>query len=251
MDEKQKYNLLEKYFEGELSPEEEASFQHLLKTDTAFKKEFDFQTQLQEELASEELHAFRKTVQQVDRDFEYKQEAKTRQLGNNLIRNILALAAVFIIVFFVYKSFNTDSEFSRQQYLADNFEAYQMILTQRTIDSNEISLRLSNAINFYQNQQYKEAASSFSELKNFQPENASFHFYSAMSSFMADDFETAESEFLELIARDDHLFVEQSRWFLGILYLKNDKIDELKKLFSTIQKGDFKYAQVQVLLKNL
>jgi len=251
MDDQNKIELLEKFLAGSLNKEEKELFDSLIESDSTFKKEVDFQKDLQEDLAGESFHAFRETLKSADKSVQAaKPEARIRKLNSTLIRNIAGIAAGFLLIFFVYRSFDQPGALNSGEIYASNLEDYPMLLNQRTIDTSSFSITLQKAIESYQLKEYSEASENFKLLSEQNPEVIAYQFYYGISNLFSGNLGLAEPILASLEQTEGHLFIEQSRWYLALLFIKKDQTGQAITILEKINPDQFKYDEGQKILKH-
>ena len=108
---------------------------------------------------------------------------------------------------------------------------------------------------YYDAGDYDAAAAAFAELD---ASDASVAFYRGVSLLLSGDAAGAVPILRELVARDDHLYVEQARWYLGLALLrdseefaKTGRDAEARATLSEIEADAYRFAEAQELLGTL
>jgi len=225
-----KIDLIDKYFSNSLSPKEQLKFNELLENDEQFKKEFDFQKDLQQVISRDQ----RKDLKEVLQNFE-----KDRKPSVNLFNNSkewLVAASIIIIVglgfLFVKSNFYPSSE----KLFAQNYEPYRNIVLpiERGENSNTIE---HSAFVAYENGNYHKAINLFNSVPN---KNEQYiQFYKSMCYMSLNKTKEAIA-LLKTIAdsnnkvNPENNFAEIANWYLALSYLNTGETDKASKRFSMI-----------------
>ena len=251
MNTEEKYNLIEKYLGQKMSAEEREKFEAEIENDPVLKQELKLHQEVSTTLKGEKIHEFRSVLAEVDQNWgPKKNEEKGKVRGINF-RRVLAIAATVLLLVVSYLVLFTGREsLSSDQLFADNFQPYQMLLSQRNISAEEKNLLLESAIAAYSNGNFQNASSTFEQLLQSEPENISYKFYRAVSAIGANDNDTAIQLLNDIIAASDHPFTEQSQWYLGLAYLQKGDMKKASTVFNEIGAGQYKYEAAKQVLKN-
>lgn len=250
MDELTKYGRIEKYLLDEMSGAERKDFEAILKTDAPLREEVELHRKVAETLRGEKIHDFRKTLQNVDNQWE---RPIGKQSGGKVFRinwrRVLAVAASLALLVLAWQFFMVGS--ADDPFLAHH-EPYQMVLNQRSAaDGVPDSDLLNTAIQQYSTGQFAEAANAFEQLYKNAPENIAYQFYQAAALLSAENTATAIPIFENILTKPDHLFLEQSRWYLGLAYLKNNEREKAAAIFKKIKEGEFKHEEKERVLREM
>lgn len=157
--------LLEAYFEGRLSPEQETAMKELLETDAAFKAAYTEEYALREAVRQEERAALKARLRSLDR-----RGRRTKTLWPAAA----TLVAVLGIGALLYFNKPTDM----QQLYARHFEPYPNVVAP-TVRNNESpeDQALADAFQLYDRRLYAEAAPEFQRLYEQTREDDAFFYY--------------------------------------------------------------------------
>lgn len=245
-----KYKLIEKYLEHKMSSIEREQFEEQIKNDPGLKEELELHRQMGTTLKGEKIHELRSVLKDVDENWvEEKSNQKSMDRTINF-RRIFAVAATVMLLVLAYQFFfSDDSVVSGEQLFADNFQPYQMLLSQRNLSIEEKNVVLENAISTYSKGDFDNASKSFQQLSLDDPEDISYQFYQAVAALGAEDSENAIASFKKIVSTTNHPFMEQSRWYLSLAYLQLGDVENAKKTLNKIQSGQFKYEETQQILR--
>jgi len=243
------YDLIEAYLEGTMTAASKLAFEEALENDEALKAEFDFHTDLHNELSDKSLHDFRSKIKAADRQTETgtiedkKDTTPVVSLRKYKWLGLAASIAALAICFQYFGNINPSST----DIFASNFEAYEMVLNQRSGDNANL---LNLAIQQYEAGNYDQAAQNFSELQK-EEEDISYQFYEAIALLGANKPKEAKGQFNSILKVDNHLLKEQSEWYLALTLIQLKEIENAKTLLQAFPKSHYKYSEAQELIKNL
>lgn len=250
MDTEDTYERIEKYLDGRLSSEEKEVFENELETNTLLRDEVKLHREVAETLRGEKIHEFRDVLKKVDSEWNRGQSQKKNIIFSIRFKRMAALAATILLLVVVsYPFIFQDKDVSNEALFADNFEPYKMILNQRSISDNDAEVALLNqAIVAYEGKNYGEASSAFQQLQTNNTNLIALRFYTGLSELGAENTATSIDIFKEILATRDHLFIEQSRWYLSLAYLQKGDRETAKLELEKIVEGAFKYDEAKEIL---
>lgn len=229
---------IENYFLGRLSASEMKHFEDLLKSDVAFKKEFDFQESLQKVIDLEEDEAFKNTLQ----NYENKKQTKKHYKIWSIAASVLVLFGLSYFVLF-------QENVSNEELFAQNFEPYRNVI--QPIERGDVLKDLkTQAFAAYEKGNYKNAISLFSELQKTQT-NLYYIFYKA-NSYLALENTSEAIALLQKYITLNGKFTEKAQWYLALAYLKVDNVSEAKKILQNIEEEkSYNYEKASQILQNI
>lgn len=249
MEEKEKYDTIEKYLAGELDAKEQQNFERQLESDPDLQKELDLHDDLSNRLKGEKIHDFRKVLQAVDQDWQAPHQDPQKRPILFRLPYIAAIAASLLLAVLAYQFLQTPSMPSNSELFATYFEPYNMVLNERSENDNPNAVLLNAAVVAYSTKDFVQAAKQFSSLIEKVPENKAYAFYAAQAELAVNNSAKAIPLFRQLSSEGDHPFVELSRWYLALAFLQEGNVVEAKKQLETIKSGQDKFAEAQTLLK--
>ncbi len=262
--EKENIDLIERYLDDKLSPEELDLFQEKMNSDREFNKLFfemdrlvqgiklsAGKTSIEEKLANlEKSLPFQKSKR------EEAEETPVIILWSYVKQYKLPVAAVFALIFattfvFTISDFNKDPGKLYASLYSKNFEAYENYgpLTQRSPDGD--IKREEEALLYYDQGNYEKALEIFKQLD---PETTSSgtRLYFGNTYMALGDTENAKVLFQKNI-NENTGFIRQTRWYLALCYLKEGNIDEAVPLFREVveKQGKFKKTEAAKILAKI
>jgi tetratricopeptide (TPR) repeat protein len=253
MDDFEKYELIESYLANEMPEEQRRTFEEQLSKDKKLLKEIELNRELADLLGNEHLHRFLKAVHETDANWQLSPKEKKNTLINMNARFILAIAASLAITIFTWQYFFVSVEDPAEKNLfSEFFEPYQMVLSQRSeADIAGHAALVNQAVQEYANGNYSPAANAFQQLMDFNKENISYRFYFGLSLLGSNETREAIEIMEELLETRNHLFTEQSRWYLALAYISAGDESKAVDILRTIGPGQFQYAKSQELISEL
>ena len=239
-----KNELINGYFEGSLSENQLEEFARLLKTDTAFASDFEFQKELQRSLKKEERQEIKAMFAGLNIE---ATTAKTRVV--RMRPRLIAASFALLIALGSWLLFFNNTDLNTDQLYAANFAPYENVVhpIERGEQLEDLKTR---AFTAYEDQDYMLALKLFEELQ-IQQGDPYIDFYEAVVLMQLNRHQEAAS-ILETYIKNDGQLKDRARWYLALSYLKLRAItkseDQLQKL---IDRNGFKQEAAKELLKKL
>jgi len=170
-------------------------------------------------------------------------EAKVRSLS---FRRVMSIAASFLVLavagwWVIGAGQSSDPNALYTEYIG----AYDVSLTVRgTTDATAVQA----AQSAYQAGEYGAAYSQFAALASQDPAAHSYAFYAGVAALLDGQAAVAIPFFKNLLAEPNHLFIEQSRWYLALSYLQEGDSASAKTILGEIGEDDFKGVEAKEVL---
>ncbi len=253
MDNFEKHELIERYLANEMPEEQRRAFEEQLSANKELFDEISINRELSTLLNNERLNRFLDAVHETDKKWQFSAKEKKSKTINMYARIILSVAASLIIIIFTWQYFSVAGDDpSEGRLYAAYFEPYQMLLSQRSeADTTGHAVLINMAVMDYANGNYSSAAGAFQQLWDKEQKNISYKFYHAISLMGSDNAQEAIAILEELLEMGDHLFTEQSRWYLALARLSAGDKEKASLILQTIQPGEFHYNESRELLSEL
>ncbi len=250
-----KYDLIEKYLAGVMSETERSNFENQLSTDSSLQEELNLHRQVAETLKGEKVHELRSVLKEVDKKWQSPAEKKEGKVVGFPFRKMLSIAAALLVLVVAYFVISPSLNNSQENLFASNFEPYKMVLNQRSLLPNPetewMRPAVNKAISAYNAKDYAEASKLFQSLSTETPDANAFQVYAAISELSLGHSDQAIVILEKLVEDAPPLFIEQSRWYLGLAYLQKEDNVAAKSQLQQIKSGAFKYDEAQKMLKSL
>ncbi len=238
--------LLYNYFSDQLSKDEEKLFEELLVSDPDFKKQFDFEKNLQKVIHNNESSNLKSKL--IDFEKEIVKEVPVKSLKPNfrkwsLAASIALLATLGWLTYTNMTGPNLDGLFD------DNFQEYPNTVFEITRGEGSESLER-DAFSAYEIGDYKTAIENFDKIKLDQ-RPPYFNFYLSQSYLNTGELEKAKSLLQETISSKES-FVAESYWYLALIAIKeNEKEKAMEYLNVLCAKYDYNKTAAEKLLEEL
>ena len=243
MTKEERFEVLGKHLRGELTGLEQKALEAQLEADSSLRDELEFHRGLHQAVGDKRLDYFQELVKESEQNY-FKQAGKKKFSTKNF-RRIAAVAVLVIMATIGYFAFS--SQPSPDTLFATYFEPYQSPGTFRSEDLTSFDQDFILGLARYDEGQYAEAAQSFTKTLEKTPEKDIAVFLRGVSYLATNQAEQAERDFQAVIADEQSLFVEQARWYLSLLYLKQGEPDKARKSLNKIKPSE----EVKQLLRKI
>ena len=244
-DELHDVQLIERYLQGTLPPEEQARVEERLRRDEDFREEVQL---TKVAIRGVEEHGLKDMFQTLHRKH-FEEPAPPSRTGKHLPLSkygILGVAASVIIIItagiFFWKHSPKDA-------YAHYFDPYQNVLTFRL---DEHVQRMTNAMHHYDQHEYAQAVVLFGKIAQEASapaaDRAAALFYQGVSYLAVNEFDQALASFQR---STDPKFSQQIAWYMALCYLYKDDFPTAIRQLKKIRPDDFKYDDAQRLLREL
>lgn len=230
--------LVDKFLEETLTPEELAAFTHRIKTDSAFVQ------LLKDEM---DINATLSTA----RTFQIHQP-KVITLGRKMVylaAASLGLFMVFVLLFILNRPKST------VQLFADNFIPYELTINDLRNEAQPQEQALNQQIvEAYAEQEYEKAIPNLQRAIEQKPQDHRLHLYLGNCHLALGQSKEAIEVFEGIINNLQYntLFTVRARWYLALAYLRMDDVNKAsKQLKMVVTNGGFKKEEAEALLDEL
>ena len=242
---------LESYIHSELSSEELASFEVELASNQKLMEEVNLIKDIDLALSETDVMQLRGKLQgiaseiaadkQKERSFAGRFSAKRVVLSTVAASLILLLGITGIIS----RQASQDGIYQR---FYNRYEAAGVVRSASTA----ANLTLTEALQKYENKDYKAALDLFSEVISRDQNNMAGHFYAGISLQETGKYLNAIKEYETVIVDKDNLFTEQAEWYVGLCYLQTNENKKAYRQFNKIAKKEGFYKQnAQAILNKI
>ncbi|MBD1261578.1 hypothetical protein HZY62_13320 [Maribacter polysiphoniae] len=234
-------DLIEKYIQNRLSPEERVMVDELLHNDIDFQKELTLQANLKKAIRKEDDDRFRDLISELESKAKIEKPITRRSY-------VKWLAAASVLLFVGLTYFLTmDQKVSTDDLFASYFEPYRNVV-QPLQRGDGYQDEKTLAFLAYERGEYDTAISLFSNLYSTTKEPY-YLFYKANALLKLKKANEAVPLLLEHLKTNDTL-TEKTTWYLALAYLKmNDRPNARKTLEKVIADGKYKSTEAKKLLE--
>ncbi len=245
--------LINGYFENTLSQDQRKEFDRLIKTDSEFAVDFEFQKELQHALKKEERQKIKSLFSNLDIESIAHSEYSTLQKTETKVISIrpwlVAASIVFLLGLGAWLLFFNSPNLNTDQLYAVNFVPYENVVhpIERGEQLEDLKTR---AFTAYEDADYSLALKIFKELQ-VQQADPYISFYEAIVLMQLNNHQEAIPLLKDYIENDGQL-KDRATWYLALAYLKQNDIAESKtQLEKLVKMGSFKEDASQALLNEL
>lgn len=228
----ERLKLIEQYRKGRLEGIALERFQQLLDSSELLQKELALDKEMSEALnPGSDYNLFHTLVKEAEHNY-FSKDLSTRKTYWKVAAAVLFVSVSSFILWFVSQENTPDEIFNSA------FEAYQAPTNFRGDQLSGMDEEFMLGLIKYGDQNYNESIKLFSDAVEKDSLNHTAKFLLGISYLAQKDFVMAESILKSMVNDSSHLFQDQVRWYLGLLYLSdtdesNDA--EAKPLFNQIE----------------
>lgn len=224
------YDRIERYLQGGLLPGELEKFNEKLANDPQLAAQVSLHRELDETLAGEGIHHFRRVLQQVDANWKLKS-------GGNFLRlvkspGVLAVAASLLLLIGFFGWWALQSPSSAALATA-NFEQLPLETQMSSYDDQLISLR-NRANQAYINANYSEAVPLFEELARLEPNNLNHKLLIGVSQVGSEQAQAAINALRPLADGDDDRVRIEASWYIALALLQAGETSSAQNYLQTV-----------------
>jgi len=235
--------LLYNYFSNQLSNEQQLAFDELLKTDTDFKSQFEFEKNLKSAIKNKENKGLKAKLISFESDIKEKSTTSNAKRG---FKNWSIAASVLLFIGLGWIGYNSMGANYSDLY-DTNFQEYpNTVFAITRSDVNESFER--DAFVAYESANYQEAIDYFEKIQS--PEEY-LTFYKAQC-YLGVGNTTKAIALFKKVEQEEIEFSAEANWYLALTYLKEkDKSHAVEVLKQHVVKYDYNKEKAIDLLRKL
>ncbi len=242
------FDLIEKYLMNEMSVREQVEFEESLRSDPDLMKEFLLRKNINDAIIEEDVLSLRNNLNEIVNT----EPVTTRIIKKSYIYSAVAAVIILIVVIaniYIFPLGQMDKNEVFQYY----YSAYPAVMSFRSpVDQTEIEKILYDAFNYYDDGEYEMASKYFKQVLEKDSTNYMSQFYLSVCEIEKNNLSEAEEYLNDLILKKNHIFWEQSHWYLALVYLKqNEMISAESILKKIVQENMTQKSDAQLILKIL
>lgn len=242
-------HLISKYLEGEMDPIEASGFEETLENNPELKEEVDLYREVDSAIADTEVLELRAQLDEIHEELSPELEKLSRKSSKRVLRYAVAASIAVIISLGTYSLFF--KKVNNNKIVSEFYKPYDVTLVNRSANDH-IAPEMREALYYYENHEYSKAVTLFDKILEMKPEMTASNFYSGISYMELGEYSKAKSSFNAVINHNDNLYIEQSQWYLGMVYVLTDELDKARVQFMKIKKADGFYRdEAAVILRKL
>ncbi len=239
-------HLITKYLDGELDTISSARFEEDLLKDYDLQMELNLYKEVFESIADHEVMDIRARLNSLHEPAMQELKKNSSRPLRRTVRYAVTAASVALLLGIGLFSLIKESNFP------DKFlTAYDVTMVHRSADIN-LDLTLQEALDKYENKEYREAVILFEKVLEYDPGMLSTQLYAGISYIEIKEYKHAEGSLKKIIDQNDNLFIEQAEWYMGFCYLMTDRREKAIRQFADIAgKKGFYSEKARKILKRL
>ena len=242
---------LESYINSEFSDEALASFEAELTSNKKLQEEIDLVKNIDLALNETDVMRLRSNLQSIGAEIDANKHTERSFAGRFKAKRIVLSTVAASLILLLGLTGIMSRQYSQNDIYQKFYTKYEAtgIVRSANITANQT---LTEALQKYENQDYKAALDLFSEVINKDQNNMVGHFYTGVSLQETGKYPDAIKEYETVIVDKDNLFTEQAQWFIGLCYLQTNENKKAYKQFKKIAKNEGFYQQkAQAILNKI
>ena len=250
--EKDLFELIDEKLSGELSGAELEAFDLDLENDADLMAEFELHKEVDEAIQESEVIELRKKLDIVH---DLTQNKKQPGLLRTILRHKLSrIAAASFVVLLIITSLSLyflqpDGNMSNDSLFKIYYQPDAALLIRGT---NSQNATLIQAFQMYENKEYTNALTLFSQVLDTDSENIPVQFYSGISNIELGQYQNALHPFNYIIEHKQNLYVERAEWYAALCFLKLNENENAVDLFRKISLSGSSYKdKAHEILKSI
>ena len=250
--EKDLFELIDEKLIGELSREAQEAFDLDLMNDAELMAEFELHKEVDEAIQESEVIELRKKLEIVH---DLTQNKKQPGMLRTILRHKLSrIAAASFVVLLLITSLSLyflrpDGNMSNDSLFKIYYQPDAALLIRGT---NSQNATLIQAFQMYENKEYDNALSLFSQVLDTDIENIPVQFYSGISNIELGQYREALHPFSFIMDHKQNLYVERAEWYTALCFLKVNENENAVNLFRKISLSNSSYKdRAHEILKSI
>ena len=237
----QDFQLIEHHLAGILSEDEDRLFSEKMK-DPDFEKNVVLIKELVKGIEIDATERLKASLQEEEIAI---QKNKKGRLSRKvlLMRVILSTAAIVGFLLIAVWWFSLPSNI-----YAEHFEPHKNVLVPIKLDATT-KLKKEEVFRQYDNNAFEAALEGFDELLAL-GDNADYLFYKANTLLSLGRIDEAIIILQELLKGQETQFMEESKWYLALAYIKLENYDSARPLLEALNSNPFYQDEVQTILND-
>jgi tetratricopeptide (TPR) repeat protein len=239
--------FIERYISNEMGKEEKTWFEKELDGNPSLENELNFRRKTDSIIKNSEIMDLRTKLQTIEKN---KSAKKVTQKSRK--SQILRSAAVFTGIILLGSIFLFHGRNDNRELIFDKYyKSYESLSATRSA-LPEVSSIYSEAMNYYNNHDYVNAAQSLEKLLSKDQENIEYRFQLANSYMGMQSYPEAGKSYLKVIEDNNNLFIEDAQWYLALCYYMTNDDAKAKSQLDLIAASESRYKKdARKLLKSI
>jgi len=240
-------HFIERYNAGEMGEEERQWFEKELSGNENLRQEVELRKKTDLVLKNQDLISLRNKLSDLERR-RREQEVTVSKISRPAYIRYAALITALILIgsAVLFKGKHTSSEEVLNRY----YKTYEPPTSQRS-GINAENADFSLALEFYNTNDYANAALFFNKVLESNPKDMQSVLLSGVSNFEDKKYPEAKISFATVIGDNNNLFIETAKWYLALCYIKTNDTDKAINQLEAIteEKGIYSTNARKILRK--
>ena len=241
-------HFIERYIAGEMGEDERKWFEMELEGNENLRTEVDLRKKTELVLKSQDVISLRNKLSELEKQRKEKKVTEKETGGPVYFRYaalITVLAMVGSVVLFTGRHISGDEVINRY------YKSYEPPAGQRSASTAQ-NADFSLALEFYNTNDYANAALFFSKVVESNPKDMQSALLKGVSNFEDQKYPEAKISFTSVIEDNNNLFIETARWYLALCYIKTNETDKaVRQLQEITMEGGLYSKNARKILRKL
>ena len=239
--------FIERYISNEMGVDEKKWFEKELDGNPALENELVLRRKTDSIIKNNDIMDLRAKLKSIEKS---RESVKTvhKPARPKLAKYAATVGGVLIIssiLLISNRDLNKEALYNRY------YSPYESVSATRSLTPIASSL-YTEAINYYNNEDYKKAAESLEELLSNDQGNMEYRFQLANSYMSMESYPEAGRSYLKVIADNNNLFIEDAQWYLGLCYVMTNDTEKAIKQMSLIAASESHYkSEAKKILRKI
>jgi tetratricopeptide (TPR) repeat protein len=238
-------DLIQRYLQGDLSNKERLDFEEIIKRAPFLNEDISLYWKLSNIISDSELEIFKKKLEKIHAKH-FVPPVTTKFVINKKLYYAAAIILIFISIgFYLLKPQNIDT----QSLFVEFYKPLSEINVSRSVENKDSIILLKDAIDYYNNKNYVAASNLFKKIVFNNKKNHIAKLYLGLCGIELNSLKFAKEHLKSLLNANEMFFSEKAEWYLAMVYLKEEKIDDAKVFLKVIvkRKGEYSKAASSIL----
>jgi hypothetical protein len=226
-------NLEQKYFDKELTPEEETTFKEHLKSDKELLTNVVNKELMIKSLFEADRQEAKNDLRRMLEEHKSNNE-KEKTTGHFSIMKIAASVVLLIAIGAMFFFLQNSSQ--PQDLVAQYYEPYAVETAYRGNEGNKADIQ--KYMEAYKQNNFAEAVVGFKNVADLSDKNSSYNLLTASCYLMLSQASEAVPYLLSVKDSEDFIIKAYSEWYLSLCYIKMDQKSKAKMLLKEIENSN-------------
>lgn len=241
--------FIERYIAGEMEPTEKKWFEKELDGNENLRKEVILRKKVDQSLVNHDLISLRNKLA----DMEKNRRAKVQAVSGNKSAPI-RYAAIFTGLLVVGTIFTmTFNNQSHDKLFSKYYQPFEIVTTSRSSSVLPEEQMFNMAAELFNNREFTEAASLFSELLKANPQRLDARFFHGMAEMEMENYPVALKSLSVVGSTKNTLYHDKAIWYLSLCYIATGDTENARSALKSIaaSENNIYRAKARRILRHL